>query len=95
NKIGTYTLALIANAHNIPFYVAAPISTIDPETSTDNIIIEERDPKEVLYIKGVRIAPEGIEVINPAFDMTPARLISAIITDIGIFKPPFDFTSLR
>ncbi|MCS7098641.1 MAG: S-methyl-5-thioribose-1-phosphate isomerase [Candidatus Methanomethyliaceae archaeon] len=95
NKIGTYTLALIANAHNIPFYVAAPISTIDLETSTENVIIEERDPKEVLYIKGVRIAPEGIDVMNPAFDMTPARLISAIITDVGIFKPPYDFASLR
>lgn len=95
NKIGTYTLALIANAHNIPFYVAAPISTIDPETPTENVTIEERDPNEVLYIKGVRIAPEGIEVMNPAFDITPARLISAIITDIGVFRPPYNFASLR
>ncbi|MDH5807169.1 MAG: S-methyl-5-thioribose-1-phosphate isomerase [Candidatus Methanomethylicaceae archaeon] len=95
NKIGTYLLALAAKAHNIPFYVAAPISTIDFETLSENVIIEERNPNEILYIKGIPIAPENIEVINPAFDMTPANLVSAIITDKGIFKPPYDFTLFR
>lgn len=90
NKIGTYTLAVLANYHNIPFYVAAPLSTIDIyiENGKD-IPIEERDPNEVTHCNGKRIAPEGIEVYNPAFDLTPNELIQAIITEKGILKQPF------
>ena len=88
NKIGTYGLALAARAHGIPFYVAAPSSTIDRATSDGlRIPIEERDAGEVTGWRGTRTAPEGIKVWNPAFDMTPAELITGIITDKGIFKP--------
>ncbi len=91
NKIGTYTLAVLAMYHKIPFYVAAPVSTIDIEiNSGKEIPIEERDPDEVTHCGGKRIAPEGIEVYNPAFDVTPNRLIDAIITDKGILKKPFE-----
>ncbi len=90
NKIGTYTLAVLAMYHKIPFYVAAPISTIDPEISSGaEIPIEERNPDEVTHCGGKRIAPEGIQVYNPAFDVTPNRLIDAIITDKGILRKPF------
>jgi methylthioribose-1-phosphate isomerase len=90
NKIGTYQVALSAKAHGIPFYVAAPLSTIDfslPDGSA--IPIEYRNEDEVLHAMGVRTAPEGISAYNPAFDVTPAALISAIITDRGIVHPPF------
>jgi methylthioribose-1-phosphate isomerase len=91
NKIGTYTLAVLANAHATPFYVAAPLSTIDPATPDGSAIpIEERSAREVTEIGGVRIAPEGISVRHPAFDVTPAGLITAIITDRGVLRPPFD-----
>ncbi len=91
NKIGTYTLAVLAMYHKIPFYVVAPTSTIDPEIkSGTEIPIEERDPNEVTHCGGNRIAPEGIEVYNPAFDVTSNRLIDAIITDKGILRKPFD-----
>lgn len=90
NKIGTYSVAVLAKENNIPFYVAAPVSTIDFEMETgDSIPIEERKAEEVTHIKGIRIAPEGIEVRNPAFDVTPNRYISAIITEKGIVYPPF------
>ncbi len=90
NKIGTYTLAVLANAHGIPFYVAAPTSTIDFSlTSGYQIPIEERSPEEVTHIQGVAIAPEGIEVANPAFDITPSQYISAIITERGIIRQPY------
>jgi methylthioribose-1-phosphate isomerase len=90
NKIGTYTVAVLANAHGVPFYVAAPVSTIDPRTPDGSAIpIEERSAAEVTEIGGIRIAPEGISVRHPAFDVTPARLIAAIITDAGILRPPF------
>jgi methylthioribose-1-phosphate isomerase len=80
NKIGTYTLAVLANVHGIPFYVAAPTSTIDLSLSSGyQIPIEERSPEEVIHIQGVRIAPEGIKVANPAFDITPSQYITAII----------------
>lgn len=95
NKIGTYGLAIISKAHNVPFYVAAPISTIDLEASPDEVIIEERDPNEVLYINNRRIAPAGTEALNPAFDMTPKELVSAIITDKGVVHPPYDLSLLR
>ena len=90
NKIGTYTLAVLAMYHKIPFYVAAPISTIDPDIATgEEIPIEERNPDEVTHCGGKRIAPEGIKVYNPAFDITPNKLIDAIITDRGVLKKPF------
>ncbi|MBC7112797.1 MAG: S-methyl-5-thioribose-1-phosphate isomerase [Candidatus Methanomethyliales bacterium] len=94
NKIGTYGLALLAKAHGLPFYVAAPVSTIDLDITPDRVIIEERDPNEVLYINNVRIAPEGTKALNPAFDMTPGELVSAIITDKGVAYPPYDLSLL-
>jgi methylthioribose-1-phosphate isomerase len=91
NKIGTYPLALLARAHGIPFYVAAPLSTIDPALPDGGTIpIEERNPDEVTRCGGVRTAPEGIAVWNPAFDITPYNLISAIITEAGVFRPPYE-----
>ena len=91
NKIGTYTVAVLANAHGVPFYVAAPFSTIDVATKTgDAIPIEERSAVEVTDIGATRIAPEGISVRHPAFDVTPARLITAIITDRGVLRAPYD-----
>jgi len=96
NKIGTYSLAVLANHHGIPFYVAAPVSTIDINISSGkDIPIEERNPKEVVEIAGVRVAPEGVKVLNPAFDITPAELISAIITEKGVLRPPFKEELLR
>jgi methylthioribose-1-phosphate isomerase len=91
NKIGTYTLAVLAHAHNVPFYIAAPITTIDPDCPDGTCIpIEERSADEVTSIGGKSIAPEGISVRHPAFDVTPARLITAIITDRGVLRAPFD-----
>jgi methylthioribose-1-phosphate isomerase len=88
NKIGTYGLALAARAHGIPFYVAAPSSTIDPETAGGSLIpIEQREAEEVTGWRGSRTAPEGVAVWNPAFDVTPAHLVTAIITESGIFPP--------
>ena len=90
NKIGTYTLAVLANAHGIPFYVAAPTSTIDLSlTSGYQIPIEERSPDEVTHIRGVPIAPKGIRAANPAFDVTPNSYITAIITEKGIVRAPY------
>ena len=90
NKIGTYGLAVLARAHGIPFYIAAPLSTIDPSLSGGGEIpIEERDPGEVAHSAGVRTAPEGIAVWNPAFDVTPHEYITAIITEAGVIRPPF------
>jgi methylthioribose-1-phosphate isomerase len=89
NKIGTYSVAVLAAAHGIPFYVAAPSSTIDlAMPSGDLIPIEQRNPREVTHVRGeTAIAPEGVSAFNPAFDVTPARLITGIITEKGIFKP--------
>jgi methylthioribose-1-phosphate isomerase len=90
NKIGTYALSIAARHHQIPFYVAAPTSTIDLATvSGDEIRIEERDPSEVTHAAGVPIAPPGSDARNPAFDVTPARLVTAIITEAGIARPPY------
>jgi methylthioribose-1-phosphate isomerase len=90
NKIGTYTLAVLAKENKIPFYVAAPASTIDLSSSSgDEIPIEERSPEEVTRIQGVPIAPEGVEAANPAFDVTPHRYITAIITEKGILREPY------
>jgi methylthioribose-1-phosphate isomerase len=91
NKIGTYTVAVLANAHGIPFYVAAPLSTIDRDCPTGaSIPIEERSWDEVTDISGSRMAPEGINVRHPAFDVTPARLITAIITEEGVLRAPYE-----
>ncbi len=88
NKIGTYSLAVVAKAHNVPFFVAAPRSTIDCELETGNQIpIEERHPSEIYQVGNTNICPTGAEFYNPAFDVTPAALISAIITEKGAFKP--------
>jgi len=90
NKIGTYTVAVLAREHKIPFYVAAPLSTIDMAIRDGGgIPIEERSPREVTHIKECRIAPAGIGVRNPAFDVTPNRLVTAIITEKGVVKRPF------
>jgi methylthioribose-1-phosphate isomerase len=90
NKIGTYPLAVLAQRHHVPFYVAAPLSSIDLEcTSGDDIPIEQRSPKELTDFGGKPIAPRGVEVFNPAFDVTPAELVTAIITERGIAYAPF------
>jgi methylthioribose-1-phosphate isomerase len=90
NKIGTYPLAVLAKEHGVPFYVAAPVSTVDLSTPTGaEIAIETRDPDEVSAPRGVRFAPEGTWALNPAFDVTPARLVTAIVTERGIVEPPF------
>jgi methylthioribose-1-phosphate isomerase len=91
NKIGTYTVAMMAHAHNVPFYVAAPLSTIDLATPDgDHIPIEQRNAKEITHLGSTRLAPEGAGIWNPAFDVTPAHLIAGIITERGIARAPFD-----
>jgi methylthioribose-1-phosphate isomerase len=90
NKIGTYPVAVLAREHGIPFYVAAPLTTVDLNCPDgDNIPIEERDPSEVTEFFGTRVAPEGVGVMNPAFDVTPAEYVKAIVTDRGIARPPY------
>lgn len=90
NKIGTYSLAVLARENQAPFYVAAPISTIDLSlASGDEIPIEERPAEEVTHVFGVRVAPEGVAVRNPAFDVTPHRYVTAIITERGVAQPPY------
>jgi methylthioribose-1-phosphate isomerase len=90
NKIGTYGVAVLAHVHNIPFYVVAPLSTIDLSIPSGALIpIEQRDPAEVTSVRGISIAPPGINAANPAFDVTPHQYISAIITERGIVSPPF------
>ena len=92
NKIGTYGLAVLANYHRIPFYVAAPCSTLDPSLPDGtHIKIEQRPPEEITHHGGVLYAPADAPVYNPAFDVTPSNLISAIITESGITRPPFAF----
>jgi methylthioribose-1-phosphate isomerase len=90
NKIGTYSVAVLAKAHGIPFYVAAPWSTVDMSTPTgDQIPIEQRSSKEVTHHAGKQVAPDGVLVENPAFDVTPSQYVTAIITERGIAKPPY------
>ncbi|MDQ3701466.1 MAG: S-methyl-5-thioribose-1-phosphate isomerase [Chloroflexota bacterium] len=90
NKIGTYGLAILAAAHAIPFYVAAPTSTIDlAMPSGAGIPIEERDPAEVTHFRGQQVAPDGVRAAHPAFDITPSRYVTAIITDVGVARPPY------
>ena len=95
NKIGTYPVAVLAREHGIPFYVAAPLSTIDPATADGSAIpIEERNAREVTHIGTTQVAPAGAHVRNPAFDVTPARLVTGIVTERGIFRAPYE-ASLR
>ena len=90
NKIGTYTIAVLAHRHKVPFYVACPTSTIDPKCPTGaGIPIEERDVREVSHIFGRPITPRGVHIMNPAFDITHHELISALITERGVITPPF------
>jgi len=90
NKIGTYTLSVLAKEHGVPFYVAAPISTVDLETPDGSRIpIEQRNPKEVTHIAGKQMTPDGVEIENPAFDVTPAQYVSAIITERGVARAPY------
>ena len=89
NKIGTYTLAVLAERHRIPFYVAAPLSSIDTSAADGSAIpIEERSASEVTGYAGMQWAPEGVEVANPAFDITPAALVGALFTEKGVVKEP-------
>ncbi len=92
NKIGTHNIAIIAKEFGIPFYVAAPVSTFGISSVSDSVKIEERDPKEVTHIKGRRIAPRGVKVLNPAFDITPLKLISSIITEKGVIQYPTEIS---
>ena len=90
NKIGTYGVAVLAREHGIPFYVAAPLSTIDLNTPDGSLIpIEERNEREVTHVGSARMTPEGARIRNPAFDVTPAKYVTAIITERGIARPPF------
>ena len=96
NKIGTYSLAVLATAHEIPFYVVAPTATIDLKISSgQDIPVEERNKDEVRYIKGILIAPKDVEVYNPAFDITPSKYITGIITEKGIISPPYAVNLLK
>jgi methylthioribose-1-phosphate isomerase len=91
NKIGTYGMAVLARENNVPFYVAAPISTIDMSlASGEQIPIEERSSTEVTHLAGTMVAPSEVHAAHPAFDVTPARYITAIITERGVARPPFD-----
>lgn len=90
NKIGTYQVALLSRSHDIPFYVAAPLSTFDLKNDLKDIVIEERSVDEVIKIGDRRIAPKGVRIFNPAFDMTPPELITSIVTEKGIITPPFE-----
>ena len=93
NKIGTFGVALAARHHEVPFYVLAPSSTLDPATSDGaSIPIEQRASSEVTHFAGRLVAPVGVQVYNPAFDITPASLVTAIVTDQGLFRAPYDFS---
>ena len=90
NKIGTYSVAILAKEHGIPFYVAAPFNTIDPETASGDLIpIEQRSAREVTHVNGVQVTPHGVALENPAFDVTPAKYIAAIVTERGVLRAPF------
>jgi len=94
NKIGTYSIAVLAKEHSVPFYVAAPTSTMDLDHTSDEVVIEERNSKEVTYVCSKRIAPRGVKVMNPAFDITPMKYVHAFITETGILSPE-DLKQLR
>jgi len=89
NKIGTLSIALSAKFYGVPFYVAAPVSTVDMATDPSMVVIEERNQREVLYVAGRRVAPRNVEALNPAFDVTPPELVTGIVTDRGVAAPPF------
>jgi methylthioribose-1-phosphate isomerase len=93
NKVGTYMLAICAKTHDVPFYVAAPLATFDHESSV--VKIEERDANELMFCRGKQIAPLSVQVENPAFDMTPKELVTAIITEEGIINSPHRATSIK
>ncbi|MEM4225039.1 MAG: S-methyl-5-thioribose-1-phosphate isomerase, partial [Desulfurococcaceae archaeon] len=95
NKIGTYMIALAAKRNGIPFYVAAPASTVDLGRTIDQVVIEERDPREVKYIRGVPTTIETVQALNYAFDITDPDLVSAIITEKGVIYPPYPDNLLR
>lgn len=96
NKIGTFMLSVIAKEYNVPFYIVAPTTTIDFDIEVgEEIEIEERSSEEISHIRGIRIAPEGMEIYNPAFDVTPAKFITGIVTEKGIVKPPFKENILK
>ncbi|HET8848083.1 MAG TPA: S-methyl-5-thioribose-1-phosphate isomerase, partial [Nitrososphaeraceae archaeon] len=92
NKIGTYQVAALAKRHNIPFYVAAPSSTFDLTSKVKDVVIEERNKNELMKMGNKLLAPKGIKVFNPAFDVTPPELITGIITEKGVIKPPYEET---
>lgn len=87
NKIGTYSIAVLAHEHKVPFYVAAPMSTFDLEHTAEDVVIEERNPEEVTHFGSVKIVPKGTKVLNPAFDITPMRYVTAIVCDKGVLVP--------
>src|SRR2546427_5737286 len=89
NQIGTLSIALSAKFYGVPFYVAAPVSTVDMATDPSMVVIEERNQREVLYVAGRRVAPRNVEALNPAFDVTPPELVTGIVTDRGVAAPPF------
>lgn len=89
NKIGTLPIALAAKFYGVPFYTAAPVSTVDMVTDPSMVVIEERDEREVLYVAGRRVAPRSVEALNPAFDVTPPELVTGIVTDRGVARSPF------
>ena len=95
NKIGTYAHAVLARAHGIPFYVAAPLSTFDFERREEDVVIEQRSPDELRRSGDRLLAPATVDVLNPAFDATPMAAVTAIITELGVFRPPLDFGALR
>jgi methylthioribose-1-phosphate isomerase len=95
NKIGTYTHSVLAKAHGIPFYVAAPLSTFDFVHMEKDIVIEQRNPDELRRSGDRLLAPADVDVLNPAFDATPMANVSAIVTELGVFRPPLDFSALR
>ena len=96
NKVGTYSVAVLAKENGVPFYVAAPVSTLDLSLPSGDLIpIEQRPSKEVTEVFGVSVAPEGIAVENPAFDVTPARYVTAIITERGVARAPYEESLLR
>ena len=90
NKIGTYQLSILAKRHEIPFFCAAPTSSFDLERTWDQVTIEERNPREITHVGRKRIAPKGVTIFNPAFDATPPDLISSIVCNLGIIKPPLE-----
>jgi len=90
NKIGTLAVAILANYFRIPFYAAAPHSSFDLKARPEEVVIEERDPSEVAFVGSYQIAPEGVEILNPAFDITDPKLITGIITDSGVIEQPLE-----